>query len=199
MAGFFITRYWPRPDPGEPQKVTEHPAASPGPGQINSQGSGHLSGTVSLSQNTPKNPEETISNNDFPDKMRAKKQPSWTFYDADKITVPVQGEIRAKYYNQGRQIGEGSHDIIGTTEIKFTGSGLMAETTFKNDFNFSVEVSQPPPKTNHIGLYIVTDLTGIRPGGYYQHDWQLFGNIEQFTRLEADKEIRLSAGLEFQF
>ncbi len=194
IAGFFIAQYWPRA--GEPVKVIENPAGNQPAIKIESQGK--LFGSISISnqgQNQPNNPYKGKSITGQNDPL---KTPVLTLFDNDKLTVPVSGEIKTEYYNSGKQIGTGTHRIDGETILTASANELQAETIFNNSYRISVEVPDPPPKANWIGVYTIL-IPERSLGGYYQRNFQLIGNTGGLIRVEIGKEIRIVAGMEYQF
>ncbi len=194
LTGFFIAQY--RPQVGEPVKVIENPAGDRPAIKIKSQGK--LSGSILLDSQAKNQLDNPAECNNTPGQNDPLKTPVLTLYDGDKLTVPVSGEVKTEYYNSGKQIGAGTHRIDGETILTASAGSLQTETIFNNFYRITVEVPDPPPKLNRIGVYTVPVL-GWSLGGYYQHDWRLTKSISIFGRVEIGSEIRPIIGAKYEF
>lgn len=196
VTAFLFVRFRPQSIPGDPVAVSENPVSNQSSVKIESQGK--LFGSISFGNNDENKPNNPAEGDNTPGQNNPLKTPNLTLYDGDKISIPVSGEIKTEYYNSGKQIGAGTHRIDGETILTVGANELQAETIFDNSYRIAVEVPDPPPKLNRIGVY-TTLAPGWILGGYYQRNFQLTKNLLLFGRIESDTKTRLCTGLEYQF
>jgi hypothetical protein len=105
-----------------------------------------------------------------------------------KTAVPVAGKIETK---------QTTIEFTGITNVERTGDKLTVDTVFNPDVTETVK--QDKVKTWHVGAYVMTDFDVIGIGGHVQKDFALWRNLVAFGRVEADREVRLKAGIEYSF
>jgi hypothetical protein len=105
-----------------------------------------------------------------------------------KTAVPVAGKIETK---------QTKIEFTGTTTVERTGDQLKVDTVFNPDITETIK--QDPAKAWHVGGEIIADKDGLCVGGHVQKDFTIWHNLAAFGRAEADREVRLKAGIEYSF
>jgi hypothetical protein len=164
----------PRPGPGEPVVIHEDKIIS---GQISGQ-----------AQIKPKISQEDGDNNST-NKVSGEVTKVPETGDNDfTVNVPVTGEIKTKFVDL---------QFTGVTTVERKGDNLTVNTTF--DDYVKETIYQEPVRTWHVGLGVVAVKDGLGMGGFVQKDFPIQSNLIAFGRVEADREVRAEAGIEFSF
>jgi hypothetical protein len=128
-----------------------------------------------------------------------------------RVDIPVTGEVHARYTDArtGAALGEGTHEIAGTTTVTVGENKIRADTTFDNDFILAVDVPKPDPKCWRVGAMAGIDTHGdFKRVAYGQYDvWQqTWKRISlavpvraEWERRDGQDDLRAMVGVEFRF
>ena len=170
LASFIFWRGVKKPDMKE-TRIIENPSKEQEKKAdlvVKEQSKGKLEGKVSLP--TEKPPAEHITQG---------------------VKVPVKGELHTVYVVDGEKVGEGTHQITGTTEIKLDGTELSTETHFDDLSTLAIELPDLE-KHNEIGLKFEDEFAL-----YYRYNWD-YAWLGVEYGLES-KEVRVGAGVCWRF
>ena len=110
---------------------------------------------------------------------------------AQGVKLPVKGEVHTVYIVSGEKVGEGIHEIAGTTEIKLDGTELSTETHFDDLSTLAIELPDMQ-KHNELGIKFDDEFAL-----YYRYNWD-YAWLGVEYGLES-KEVRAGAGVCWRF